>query len=897
MFKIKLLVYAILILFITCCISYAQEIIELNNGVYQIICDNSEIKIDTGGNSTNYHGSIISIGDGNVNESNLCYLAPVFGIGSTNHGIEIDQIDVVEGNTLEIIGHGPQNLNLNNLEVRLLYHPTAEEIELTIEWIAHENINVKHDAKLHFSDSNFDNATFLNTYRDKVVNRNVDLPFETSMQNGMIIESRSINTLISVLNPYHGDFKWDNSGINLRVMRTRIANTPINAEEAPVIHSELSVGDTIRRHLKIRNSVDSFIQNIPLVFPSPHPNGATGTLSLVCDEEPLTRSHWVPMTNLENNTSPIYDKLLRLFEEFPNFKMSFVMLLDPIQYFIEQSLHTDGWYMNPGNLSYTQFSSYDGDRSLRMEVKNDTVCYIGQEIEFIEHDVISISAYLKIPDQLSFGGGFKFQVKDMSDLVISESELFSEVGDWRHIDWASTGIIPVDGNYKICFALYHAGGSVFLDNIAVTASGRNIEIQNQSFESGRTRITYDSDQYSWWDAHSITRMSTEATDEYKEYLSRVDLNNTIYGWEDRLGLGIHGYHHTPVSDIIGSYHNCWEWMYIDSLNQDLIWQAIEDDFVDLGFSEESRKTLRTPGFKFHHQTVQSAIDFGVKWMDDDASHAGMSIYPVYGDSDNLWMHRLCFWGDNPGDHWANLEYTQEVLEVGGSASWGIHPNATFQYGASEERYDWFSSKIRDIGNMFPDAVWELPQDVAERGTQLSGWDKLRHTIDDNTMTITFNGSGEDGITIVVRTPNQVEMIESPFLDNDIELEYIQRGNKLFLILPEIGHDQHTITITAFGINDIHQVNQLPLEPEFIIWPSPTNGLSRVKWSGQKLYGKVGMELYDILGRLIHSETWNSRNHSVNQVVDLNNLPSGIYFIKLENPGSKMIKTSKIVLLK
>ncbi len=112
-----------------------------------------------------------------------------------------------------------------------------------------------------------------------------------------------------------------------------------------------------------------------------------------------------------------------------------------------------------------------------------------------------------------------------------------------------------------------------------------------------------------------------------------------------------------------------------------------------------------------------------------------------------------------------------------------------------------------------------------------------------------------------------------------------------LVLLRNGFQYHMVNPASVG-NDIVQ---LPQSLEMSAYPNPFNSTTTIGYSLHKS-GDVGLILSDISGRLIHSQMFSNQSigeHSV--AVDASDLPTGIYFARLEANGMSDMK--KLVLVK
>lgn len=82
-------------------------------------------------------------------------------------------------------------------------------------------------------------------------------------------------------------------------------------------------------------------------------------------------------------------------------------------------------------------------------------------------------------------------------------------------------------------------------------------------------------------------------------------------------------------------------------------------------------------------------------------------------------------------------------------------------------------------------------------------------------------------------------------------------------------------------------DNVKLENELKIWPNPANDRITIEGSVEQLKGAT-VVLYDIAGKAI-LQVNNADNFSSNWTIPLNNLSSGVYFLKFKNAGAQMTK--------
>lgn len=82
-------------------------------------------------------------------------------------------------------------------------------------------------------------------------------------------------------------------------------------------------------------------------------------------------------------------------------------------------------------------------------------------------------------------------------------------------------------------------------------------------------------------------------------------------------------------------------------------------------------------------------------------------------------------------------------------------------------------------------------------------------------------------------------------------------------------------------------DNIKLENELKIWPNPANDRITIEGSTEQLKG-ASVVLYDIAGKAILHVN-NTDTFSSNWTIPLNNLSSGVYFLKFKNAGAQMTK--------
>lgn len=101
----------------------------------------------------------------------------------------------------------------------------------------------------------------------------------------------------------------------------------------------------------------------------------------------------------------------------------------------------------------------------------------------------------------------------------------------------------------------------------------------------------------------------------------------------------------------------------------------------------------------------------------------------------------------------------------------------------------------------------------------------------------------------------------------------------------------TLNICELGAVPNLSVDEINLVPNFILYPNPSNGKFRLKVNNA-LASNFIIEVHDITGRNIYNKTIKNNDISLDHQIDLGNVSSGTYIIKLIQ--GNYIKTEKLI---
>jgi len=83
-----------------------------------------------------------------------------------------------------------------------------------------------------------------------------------------------------------------------------------------------------------------------------------------------------------------------------------------------------------------------------------------------------------------------------------------------------------------------------------------------------------------------------------------------------------------------------------------------------------------------------------------------------------------------------------------------------------------------------------------------------------------------------------------------------------------------------GITEFNSTN----ENHFSVYPNPNNGtftITSTLWHMCET-NEISLEIFNSLGQQIYSQQIKSTNGEINETIDLNNITSGIYFVRVRD---------------
>ncbi|MCB2200526.1 T9SS type A sorting domain-containing protein [bacterium] len=741
---------------------------------------------------------------------------------------------------------------------------------------------------------------FVNAHQTIDVDYNKPQAASYGMQLGVVVRNLADRMMLVPSNPYYGYFEHDDDGLRNIIFRTK---EPHGTEPGPLVHSVLVPGQHVVRNYSLVFVEGAGVSVLPddnYLFISPHSYGRDGTVGLIGDDLPL-RNNWTPITVPDDPDEPTKSAIVQLMNEHPNLQMNLVITYDYLKDFWPVgSAITRGWSMNRGNVSFVPFDASDGDRCLRMDVSADTNVYVEQSVELEAGDLVTVSVDYMLPGPLAEGGRLTFSLFNEENGYEYWSWLTDPAPSWTSAEVPLTLPVPEDGTYTFRITLARAGCSVFIDNISLDASGRDVSLRNPGFELGHTHLTYLDGRYRWSDVRSDHNMVEHATEEYREFLQRLDSKTVLYGFEDRIGTGIHALHHSSKGNFVGSAPIGQDFSLVDPEVHRSTMDGIFHDWEQLGLSRRAVDIMRTSGIHYHHQTVQEALRHEIRWMDAGLDPNARSLFPCYGYGEQIWLQNTIGWFDAAPGGFSSFQPTYETMAQGGVAMLGFHPRALFYHNQNLDGKEWLSDQISTLEQLFPHSCWERVEDIAYRGRSLDSLRILAQYVDPITLeqVVEFEGVAHDGTTMMLLLNPWISVNSNAMLNGSIELPLESRELRRFIVLPDLENGHHELRFRTVSVSNEAPVSTLPAESSLDVWPLPSNGPVRVQWKDSRLLEHVTGVLYNLQGRVVKRFEWQPSNYQVNAILPMSDVASGLYLLRLSHPGdADLIKVRRVLMIK
>lgn len=343
----------------------------------------------------------------------------------------------------------------------------------------------------------------------------------------------------------------------------------------------------------------------------------------------------------------------------------------------------------------------------------------------------------------------------------------------------------------------------------------------------------------WWLARGKYRILTEAPEDYRQWIRNIDRDSVVYGYEDRVHLGNHGYHHTPEMEFGSNF----EFQYYDPAFDDSTFRVIVEEYRLLGLSEKSHKWIRFPGFHFSRSTVDALIKYGFVFFDYWNIYNKMPWMLFYSEHGRIWGAGTWWQGDIPGTY----EDMDRILRDGKLCHTSGHPPYWFD-GDPEAAYEEIHGIFEQAENNYPNLGYLFPDDVGYFADETYDIHGIDAGFIGDELILYFTGSASRSQTIVLEWPHDVQFPTTATVD-DVPVARIEtRGRRLLLVLPELADGSHFVRV-PYAPDDSSDV----VPPAAIVlyqnYPNPFNPSTMILYYASNEC-RVTLDIYDIAGRPI-----------------------------------------------
>ncbi len=403
-------------------------------------------------------------------------------------------------------------------------------------------------------------------------------------------------------------------------------------------------------------------------------------------------------------------------------------------------------------------------------------------------------------------------------------------------------------------------------------------LTNGGFNSFSFNVQYDGEGLEWWHAHGNRRFATNAPQTYLDFLHLIESGGILYGWEDRVCLGMHCYHHTAseLYPLGPPYSN--EFDFYDPAGDSGRFAMIQRDLISSGLTNASFRVFRFAAHKHQMPAVQECIKAGVKLMDSGEAFWQFLLGPIFQPEGVIWETNTNWWCDS--SYWQDPAMVEYILRRGELVLSGGHPLAVFPLN-NQAQFEIVNGVFQQMESLFPDMQYFFPEEFADFCEESRRWWDVEAHSTPSSLSFTFYGAATYGQTIVAFLPDSSHVIASAFVDA-LPTEYTVRGNRIFIPLPDLTEGYHTVSLTTvLGIPPTSSRMHLPESVVFgMPFPNPCNAWLIVPMDLPKA-SEVHYQLFDALGRMAARGTRFFPGGRQKLSLQVDALPSGAYFFRIQ----------------
>ncbi len=293
----------------------------------------------------------------------------------------------------------------------------------------------------------------------------------------------------------------------------------------------------------------------------------------------------------------------------------------------------------------------------------------------------------------------------------------------------------------------------------------------------------------FWRIHSTTLRVCNAPGEYLQWLR--DLQNRTDGYFGQVELGNHSYHHQRLDDVaLAEWENDPEGNVPDIKASwvEATFDKIRQDCSKIGINMPS--VLRTPQFQFTESCLAGFVKYGTEVMDFiRPTRVPHVVHTSEGPLAALYWNWKPDYADLRGRLLGALRRGYHVLGYG-------HPQPEY-FDDSEAKVERLISVFLEAGELFPNMEHMFAGDYGRFLLERESleWLGEEYNAGTKTLTVRLRGTARLGQTLIVQIPKRRNSYRgSPTADGEPVASAELRGDKLFVVLPELGAGRHEIVV-------------------------------------------------------------------------------------------------------
>jgi len=290
----------------------------------------------------------------------------------------------------------------------------------------------------------------------------------------------------------------------------------------------------------------------------------------------------------------------------------------------------------------------------------------------------------------------------------------------------------------------------------------------------------------WWLAHGDHRLSQNSPEAYRSYLRDIEDGRNTRGYEDRIRLGIHGYHHTREMEFPQS----WEFERYDPVYCDSAFAAIRRDVLSMGLSEKSMQWVRFPAFRFTRSAIDAIIHNHYQFFDHTSPQLPAWLV-IYSRDGHIWGAAPLWEADTPQDY----QRLQQLLKAGKLAYIAGHPTVMFG-GGREGFFQRMDDIFTRVEAEFPNMGYLFPEQLGQFADETCNLANIKSRALATGFEISFSGQATLGQTLVVEWPPWLQPPSRILVDSLAMAGWVIRGGRYFITLPQLGPGPHTVDLGA-----------------------------------------------------------------------------------------------------